>query len=281
MGIKIIVMDIDGTVNVADKGILPKTKEVLIKAQKQGIKLILASGRPTAGMIEFGKELEMDKNGGLLISYNGSKVIDMETMKEIYNMPMSVEDGKAVLEHMKKFEVYPMIEKEDYIYVNDVFNCMIEFNGKEINILQHESRNGKYKICEKNDLAKFVDYPLNKILIAGNADYLQENYKAMMKPFENRLSCMFTAPVYFEFTAKDIDKATALEAILKLMGIDVGEVISFGDGHNDISLIKYAGIGVAMGNAVKELKDVADEVTLSNEENGIAECLLKHIDGLV
>jgi len=281
MSIKIIVMDIDGTLNVMGKGILPKTKEVLMKAQKQGIKLILASGRPTAGMIEFGKELEMDKNGGLLISYNGSKVIDMETMNEIYNMPMSIEDGKAVLEHMKKFKVYPMIEKEDYIYVNDVFNCMLEFNGKEINILKHESRNGKYKICEKDDLADFVDYSLNKILVAGNSDYLQANYKAMMKPFENHLSCMFTASVYFEFTAKDIDKATALEAVLKSMEIDAGEVISFGDGHNDISLIKYAGIGVAMGNAVEELKDIADEVTLSNEENGIAECLLKHIDELL
>ena len=281
MNIKAIVMDIDGTLIVKGKGILPKTKEVLLAAQAQGIKLILASGRPTTGMIGFGKELAMDQNDGLLISYNGSKVIDMQTMKEIYDEPMSVEDGKAVLEHMKKFKVYPMIDKDDYMYVNDVFDSMITFRGKDINIVEYEARGGKYMLCEKADLAAFADYPLNKILTAGNPEYLQENYEMMMEPFKDRLSCVFTAPVYFEFTAKGIDKAKALETVLKPMGIDASEVISFGDGQNDMSIIEYAGIGVAMGNAVDELKAVADEVTLSNEDDGIAESLLKHIKGLI
>ena len=278
MGIKAIVMDIDGTLNVYKKGILPKTKEVLQKAQEQGIKLILASGRPTTGMIDFGKELALDKNGGLLISYNGSKAVEMETMKEIYNVPLSIEDSKAVLEHVKKFDVHPMVDKDEYMYVNDVFDCMLSLREKKVNIVQMESRNGKYMVCEKADLAEFVDFPLNKILIAGEPAYLQANYKAMMEPFKDTLNCMFTASVYFEFTAKNIDKAKALDTVLTPLGILPDEVISFGDGQNDISLIQYAGIGVAMGNAVEELKAVADKVTLSNEEDGIAECLLEVLD---
>lgn len=89
---------------------------------------------------------------------------------------------------------------------------------------------------------------------------------------------MFTAPFYFEFTAKGIDKAKALDTVLIPMGYKKEEMIAFGDGLNDASMVKYAGIGVAMKNAVDELKAVANEITLSNEEDGIAYTLSKYIN---
>ena len=274
--IKAIVMDVDGTLTNGKKQITEKTKEVLLKAQSKGIKLILASG-----LIGFAKELEMDKNNGLLVSFNGSKVVDCETFEELFNEPMSIEEGKAVLEHMKKFEVRPMVDKGEYMLVNNVFdNKIYARNGQEINIIEYESRGGNYKLCEIDDLAEYIDYPLNKILTAGQPDYLKEHYREMMEPFKDKLSCMFTADFYFEFTAKGIDKAKALETVLKPMGINEDEIISFGDGQNDLSIIKYAGIGVAMENAVDELKEQADEITLSNEDDGIAYSLLKHIPQL-
>lgn len=279
--IKAIVMDVDGTLTNGKKQITEETKEVLLKAQSKGIKLILASGRPTTGLIGFAKELEMDKNNGLLVSFNGSKVVDCETFEELFNEPMSIEEGKAVLEHMKKFEVRPMVDKGEYMLVNNVFdNKIYARNGQEINIIEYESRGGNYKLCEIDDLAEYIDYPLNKILTAGQPDYLKEHYREMMEPFKDKLSCMFTADFYFEFTAKGIDKAKALETVLKPMGINEDEIISFGDGQNDLSIIKYAGIGVAMENAVDELKEQADEITLSNEDDGIAYSLLKHIPQL-
>ena len=279
--IKAIVMDVDGTLTNGKKQITEKTKEVLLKSQSKGIKLILASGRPTTGLIGFAKVLEMDKNNGLLVSFNGSKVVDCETFEELFNEPMSIEEGKAVLEHMKKFEVRPMVDKGEYMLVNNVFdNKIYARNGQEINIIEYESRGGNYKLCEIDDLAEYIDYPLNKILTAGQPDYLKEHYREMMEPFKDKLSCMFTADFYFEFTAKGIDKAKALETVLKPMGINEDEIISFGDGQNDLSIIKYAGIGVAMENAVDELKEQADEITLSNEDDGIAYSLLKHIPQL-
>ncbi len=279
--IKVIVMDVDGTLTNSQKRITSKTKEVLLKAQENGVKLILASGRPTTGLMEFARELKMDKNNGLLVCFNGSKVINCETSEELFNEPMSVEDGRQVLEHMKKFKVKPMIDKGEYMLVNNVFdNIVHDKNGNEINIIKYESRGGKFKLCEVDDLASFVDYPLNKILTAGDPEYLQDHYKKMMDPFKDRLSCMFTAEFYFEFTANGIDKAKALDTVLKPMGINKDEIISFGDGQNDLSIIRYAGIGVAMENAVDELKASADEITLSNEEDGIAYSLLKHMPEL-
>lgn len=274
-------MDVDGTLTNSKKVITEKTKETLLKAQEAGAKLILASGRPTSGLMDFAKELKMDKHNGLLVSFNGAKVVDCETNKVLFNQAMSVEEGQAVLEHMKKFKVKPMIDKDDYMYVNDVFDNEIEVNGKPFNIIQYEARGGKFKLCEKDDLAAFADYPLNKILTAGDAEYLAENYKAMMEPFKDSLSCMFTAPFYFEFTANGIDKAKALDTVLIPMGYKREEMIAFGDGHNDASMVKYAGIGVAMANAVDDLKAIADEITLSNEEDGIAVSLHEHMPELL
>ena len=278
--IKVIIMDVDGTLTNSKKVITPKTKNALIKAQELGSILVLASGRPTSGLIDLAKELKMDEHNGILVSFNGSKVTECQSNKVLFNETMSVEDGQAVLEHMKKFNVKPMIDKDDYMYVNDVFDNTIIYNGEPFNIIQYESRGGKFKLCEKDDLAAFADYPLNKILTAGDPEYLQDHYKEMMEPFKDKLNCMFTAAFFFEFTAKGIDKAKALDSVLIPMGYKKEEMIAFGDGHNDASMVKYAGIGVAMDNAVDDLKAIADEVTLSNEEDGIAYTLSKYIKGI-
>ncbi|WP_437828238.1 Cof-type HAD-IIB family hydrolase [Niallia taxi] len=276
--IKVIIMDVDGTLTNNEKVITAKTKEVLVKAQKAGAILVLASGRPTSGLRDIAKELEMEKHHGLLVSFNGSKVVDCETNEVLFNETMSVDEGQEVLEHMKKFEVIPIIDKDNYMFVNDVFNNEIDYNGNSINIIKYESRGGKFNLCEIEDLAAFADYPLNKILTAGSPDYLQQHYKEMMEPFKEKLNCVFTAPFYFEFTAQGIDKAKALDTVLIPRGYKREEMIAFGDGHNDATMVEYAGIGVAMANAVDDLKAVADEVTRSNEEDGIAYTLSKYFN---
>ena len=279
--IKVIIMDVDGTLTNSKKVVTEKTKNALIKAQELGSILVLASGRPTSGLIDLAKELKMNEHNGLLVSFNGSKVINCETNKVLFNKTMSIEEGQSVLEHMKNFKVKPMIDKDDYMYVNNVFDNEVINNGEPFNIIEYEARGGKFKLCEKDDLAAFADYPLNKILTAGDPEYLEEHYKEMMEPFKDKLSCMFTAPFYFEFTAKGIDKAKALDSVLIPMGYKREEMIAFGDGHNDASMVKYAGVGVAMENAVEDLKAIANEITLSNEEDGIAYTLSKYIKGIV
>jgi Cof subfamily protein (haloacid dehalogenase superfamily) len=279
MSIKVIIMDVDGTLTNTQKVITPKTKEALLKAEEQGAILVLASGRPTSGLLDIAKELKMDQHHGLLVAYNGSKVIDCETMETLFNQALSVEEGKAVLEHMKKFEkVRPMIDKGEYMFVNNVYDNMIQFNGAPFDVIQYESRGGKFKLCEVDDLAEFVDFELNKILTTSDPEYLQAHYQEMMEPFKETLSCMFTGPFYFEFTAQGIDKAKALDTVFIPKGYKKEEMIAFGDGHNDASMVRYAGTGVAMANAVQDLKDIADEVTLSNDEDGIAVTLAKYMN---
>lgn len=274
MAIKAIVLDIDGTLTNSKKEITPKTKAALLKAQEQGVILMLASGRPSNGLMRFAKELEMDKNNGLLVCFNGARVENATTGEVLFNQAMSVEEGKAVLEHLKKFPgARPMIDKKEYMYVNDVFDCFINYKDQPFNVMKYESRSNGYILCEKKDLAAFADFEINKILTYGDPEYLQAHYEEMRAPFEGKLNMMFTADFYYEYTAQGIDKAKALDSVIHHYGIQKEELMAFGDAQNDKTMVMYSGVGVAMGNATDELKSVADYITLSNEEDGIAYAL--------
>ena len=277
MIIKAIVLDIDGTLLNTGKIISEKTKQALIAAQEKGIKVILASGRPSTGMLELAEQLEMTKYEGFLVSYNGARVTDCLTKKVLFNQAMSIETGQAILEHLKNFDVIPMIDKEDYLYVNDVYSGMLDLPDGAFNIIEYEARGGNFKLSEIDDLAAFATFPINKILIAAQPEYLQKIAPALHAPFDEIVTAAFSAPFYFEFTDKGIDKAKALNTVFPEMGIHSENIIAFGDGHNDRSIIEYAGIGVAMGNAVDALKEIADDVTLSCDEDGIAAGLEKYL----
>lgn len=270
---KVILLDIDGTLLNDEKVLTPKTKEALLKAQKEGATLVLASGRPDQGLVPLAKELEMDKNNGIFISFNGAKVSNCQTGEVYFNQCMDIEDAKEVLEHIKQFEVRPMIAKGEYMYTDDVFGGCLNNSGHPKNIIQYESRGNNYLLCEEKDMAEFVDFPVEKILTLGEPEYLQEHYKEMQAPFKDKLSCMFTAPFYYEYTAKDVDKAKAAQKAFESLGYKPEDLIAFGDAQNDISMLKYVGLGIAMGNAVEETKAAADYVTLDNNHDGIAAAL--------
>ncbi len=268
---KVIVMDVDGTLTNNEKKITAKTKEALMKAQQQGMILVLASGRPTTGLVELAKELEMDQHHGLLVSYNGSKVIDFTTKEVLFDQPLSIDEIKSILKHLKQFDITPMIDDGTHLYVENTDGYRVDYETKGNNFILNQVEN----------LESFVTFESSKILTSGIPEYMDEIFEEMKRPFEDNLSCMFTAPFYVEYTAKGIDKAKALDTVLTHLGYHRDEVIAFGDGHNDTSMIEYVGLGIAMDNAVQALKDISNFVTLSNEEDGIAYAINKFCKGVV
>ncbi len=279
--IKAILLDIDGTLTNDKKIITPKTKAALVKVQNAGVRLAIASGRPEKGLYKFARELEMDKNHGIFICYNGARVVDCQSGEVIFSHAMTTEEACAVLNHINNFDVTPIIAKGDYMHTNNVFGCIIDYIGKSFNVIEYESRGNGYLLCEHKNLSEWLDFPVEKILTAGNPDYLKAHYKEMQKPFVQNLNCMFTSDFYFEYTAKGIDKGKAIDFAFKNLSIPADKMIAFGDAQNDISMLKYVGVGVAMGNASEEVKAIADEVTLDNNSDGIAESLCKHFPNLL
>lgn len=277
--IKAILLDIDGTLTNSKKEITPETKKALLKAQEAGVRLVLSSGRPERGLYKLAEELDMFNHGGLFICFNGSRVLNCQTGEVLFNQPMSIEEGKAVLENIKKFKVGAICTKDEYMVVEDVFNHDINLGDEEhpemFNIMKYESRMNNYILREVRDLVEFCDFEMNKILTYGDPAYLKAHAEEMAEPFKDTLNCMFTAKWYFEYTAKGVDKAKAIDSSLPKLGIKKDEMMAFGDAQNDISMIKYVGLGIAMGNATEETKAAADYITLDNEHDGIAKALYK------
>lgn len=281
MSIRAIAMDIDGTLVNSRRQISPKTKAVLTKAQSLGIRLILASGRPTNGLLQLADILDMPDHHGLLVSYNGARVTDCQTGSILFRQPLSIQETQAVLEHIKRFpKLHPMIDMGEYMYVPRDAGHFVPVDGKPYPIFFFEARGNHFRLRRVKDLVPLIDAPVDKVLTAASPEYLQAHWQEIAAPFQDTLNCMFTCRFYFEFTSKGVDKAKALDSVLPSLGIGREELIAFGDGLNDLSMLQYAGIGVAMANAVPQLKDAADEVTLSHDADGIAAALLKYIPEL-
>ena len=276
MDLKAIVLDLDGTLLNSKKVVSPLTRDKLIEAQGQGIKVILASGRPTPAMMHIAEELKLDQYEGYVVSYNGSSVFDAKTKEFVYQQLISEELSKDILNHVAAFDVVPMVVIEDQIFVSDAFYDIDYPLPTGIkSVVEYESRMPvkPFKVVEVDDFNEVVKGPLNKILLAGRPDYLADNWEAISAPFDGQATSVFSTPFYFEFTDIGVDKAHALNEFLPQIGIKAENVISFGDGQNDRSIIEFAGLGVAMANAVPEILEIADEVTKSNDEEGIVEML--------
>lgn len=270
--IRAILLDIDGTLTNDEKVITPRTRETLLRCQEKGVILVLASGRTANGLSGYAADLDLAHHNGVLVCYNGAKSLNCETGETYFEQSLTVEQGKRVLEHMKRFNVAPVIDRDEYMYVNDVF-FTIERDGEPWQVIEYEGRSNNYLLCEKHDLAAYADWRINKILTAGQPDYLQEHWQEMAAPFEGELTAMFTAPWYFEFTPLGVDKVRALKDTFGALGIDPSQVMSFGDAQNDLTMIRWAEVGVAMGNAMEEVKADANYVTSDNNHDGIADAL--------
>lgn len=277
MAIKAIAMDIDGTLTNDKKVITPRTREKLLAAQESGIKLILASGRPAWGLRALADELELSSHDGLLVAFNGAHVVDAQTDEVLFDQAMPQDELLRLIGHLKSYNVIPMITLGRDLYIEDSYNCMIELpDGSTKNIVKYERDACDLKIREVEDLAEVArTHAVDKLLTAGDPAYLQAHHEEMYAPVKDVLSGMFTADWYFEYTAPGIDKARALAGALPKLGIKPEEVVAFGDGQNDRSMIEWAGTGVAMANAVDETKAAAQVVTASNNEDGIAVALDK------
>ena len=270
--LKAILLDIDGTLTNDEKQITPRTAEALRRVQDAGVVLVLASGRPDVGLHSFADTLDMRSHNGVFVAFNGAKSLNYQTGEVYFQQTMTVDQGRRVLEHMKRFDVASCIDYGPYMLTDNAYFTIERDDGPWL-VVEYEAHNNGFLVREEADLAAKVDWEIAKILNAGQPEYLQNVWQEMEAPFKGELSAMFTAPFYFEFTPLGVDKARALRETFARLGIDASEVAAFGDAQNDRTMLEWAGCGVAMGNAVDEVKAIADYVTTTNNEDGIAAAL--------
>lgn len=268
MAYEMIVLDLDGTLTNSEKVITKRTKDALMRIQQDGVKVVLASGRPTAGIEGLAKELELDRYEGYILSFNGGRIIDVKTKEIIYNKVLPKEKVADIFEEALKLQV-GIVSYED--------NTIISGNGiDEYNTL--ESQVNKIPIKEVDNFIEYITFPVNKCLLTAKPEKILNAEKVLNQKFGESLNIYKSEPFFLEVMPKNIDKAYSLSKLLDYVGISRKQMICCGDGFNDLSMIRYAGLGVAMQNAQEIVKKEADFITYSNDEDGIAHVIEQFIE---
>lgn len=259
-----IALDLDGTLTNHDKVVTPRTRQALLKAQELGTIIILASGRPTYGIVPVAECLELEKRGGYILSYNGGNIVNAKT-------------GEKLFSQFLPDAVIPIL----YKYAKEKNHALLGYAGNEIitempddQYVKEESRINKMNIRKVDNLLDALEPHPTKLLMTGDPTDMIKAEEELVEILGEKMDIFRSAPFFLELVPKGIDKAQSLLRLLSKINLTPADLMAFGDGYNDLSMLKLAGVGVAMANAAPEVRADADYVTLSNEEDGVAEALL-------
>ena len=266
--IKVLALDLDGTLTNSQKEVTPRTRAALDAAIAKGVTIVLASGRPTAGITPLAKDLGLDKKGGCILSYNGGKIVDCRTGETLVEKTLDA----AVIPELCAFAAAQDVtiitynkegvvteRPDDPWALRECFTCKLPMTGVD-------------------DLAKYVDYPICKMLITLDPARRDAVCAAGQAQFAGRVDLYPSSPFFIEAVPLGVAKDGSLAALLERMGLTRENLMACGDGLNDRSMIAYAGVGVAMQNAEGPVKDCADYVTAAdNDHDGVAEAVEKFI----
>ena len=268
MKYKLLVLDVDGTLLNTKREITPRTLAALKKVQMAGVRLMLASGRPTYGLLPLARKLEMGDYGGFILSYNGGQII-------------SATNGEVLFERRISPEMLPYLEKKarknGFAILTYNENRVVTNDATDLHVINEAYINGM-EVDEHEEFSIAVDYPPCKVvLVSDDEDALTGLEAHWKRRLSGVLDVFRTESFFLEVVACGIDKGNALAAIADRIGVKAEEIMAIGNGVADVSMLQTAGLGIAMGNAPDSVKRCADFVTLSNDEDGVAEAVERAI----
>jgi hypothetical protein len=265
MEYKLIAIDMDDTL-LSDELVLPKeVKRVITKAINKGVRVTIATGRMYSSALPYIQQLELDIP---IITYNGALIKEAISGEVLYHRPVLVDLAKRVSNLAMREGWHLNIYLDDLLYVNKL--------GDEAKI--YEEISGIKPILingEGEDL--LTDSPTKLLIVGEDLEQTTRILTKMDKIFGDRLNITRSKDRFVEIMQKGVSKGIALNDLAADFGIKREEVMAIGDSLNDLEMIEYSGLGVAVANASKEVKELADHITRSNEEGGVAEAISKFV----
>lgn len=266
--IKIVTIDLDGTLFNDQKVITEKNKEIIKKCHELGVRIVICTGRPTSGVLPVLEKLGLTTINDYAIIYNGAKIINAKTKEEIFSTTI---DGKVV--------------KELYL------------ESKRLNTFIHAFRKNEELICNKynpyteiearlnNLYAEVIDFDsisddelFLKCMLIDNPDSVTNAMKNVKPKYYEEYQMVRSSQIFLEFLNKASSKGEGLKHLAKYLNIDIKDTMAIGDANNDIAMIKAAGVGCVMCNGFDDVKEYATYITKNDNNNsGVAECLEKFI----
>lgn len=262
----LIVLDLDGTLLTDQKVISKKTKTTLAKAMEAGHQVMIATGRPYRSSEVYYKELGLHTP---IVNFNGAFVHHpADNNWGTFHTPISLNVVHEVVESMHSFDFHNMVaEVLDDVYVHHHDEKLMDiFRFGEPSITTGDLRN----YLKVDPTSMLIHAPFEKV--QSIHDHLSAVHAEVI---DHR---RWGAPWHvIEIVKSGLSKAVGLDRVSKSLGIPKDRIIAFGDENNDLEMIEFAGVGVAMGNAIDPLKNIANEITLTNNEDGIAELLIDRL----
>lgn len=261
MSIKLIAIDIDGTL-IDDNHLLPvPVINSLKKKITEGVKVVLCSGRPIIGMLPFVKELGLDTADQYTISYNGALVQHNKDFSTLIQHTLTYEEFLAFEALSQELGVDIQVVDLEGIYTpSKEISPYTVFDAYATGMPLH------YRAVTEFEPKMLI----NKLMFCAEPDVLSEAIKKIPPHLFEEYYLVNSMPFYFEILNKQASKGQAVKELAEKLGFTAEEVMVIGDNENDVDMLEYAGLSIAMGNATPNVKANADHITKTNNENGVA-----------
>ncbi|MEA5154663.1 Cof-type HAD-IIB family hydrolase [Raineyella sp.] len=260
---RLVAFDVDGTLLSSDHDILDSTREAIDRVRSVGATVMIASGRPVAGLRFQVARLGLATDGLVLAGCNGAVIEDATTGEVLNSWPVPAHVSARVYRGLRELPVSTIVPVGDQVFIEDPEGHMVHLEARA---------NGTREVVVEDLFAAAPTPP--KILVSAPYEVLVQHREAIDALGGDEAETCFSSTYYYEVNAAGVSKGAALAAFCAARGIPLERTVAFGDNENDITMVRTAGVGVAMGNAIDALKEVADVVTASNDDHGIAQVLL-------
>lgn len=258
MGFKLIAVDMDGTLLNSEGKISEKTVDAIRNLSKTDVIFTISTGRPIHGVQKYNTQLHLM---GPIITYNGAMIVNAETQEILFEEGLSREDAETIWKLGEQAGVTMCIWSNNQLYGNRL----------DKRIHDYKKLSGVEPLLA--DKEQLLNQGITKILWYDEVDRIRRFCRELSPELFSQVTFCTSKPVFLEFFSSKVSKAVAMKKIGELYNIQREEMIAIGDGLNDLSMIEYAGLGVAMENAEKAVKDTAQYITASNDEDGVAKVI--------
>lgn len=266
---KLIASDLDGTLVTDDKNLTDRTIEDVKKALKKNIKIMISSARAFYRLERYIDELDLMREGQYTICFNGAMIIENITGKVLYSKNLDKHEVNGLISLGKQLNI-PIMLYSKSAHRAEAIPEVIQKNKNS------KGMNLEIKNFNEIDFDKEENY-IYKIVFMDKPEKIIEIRKKLPKEIIDKYEVTSSVPEYIEFVKKGIKKSEAIKFIMDKCKIKQEEVIAIGDGENDVEMLRFAGLGVAMDNADNYVKENADYITTSNNDDGVGKVIERFI----
>lgn len=266
--IKLIAIDIDGTLINSEGKILQENIEALQYAKDKGAKIVICTGRPYITAKQIVDQLAFSDED-YMINFNGGQIRKARSGELVHNHLLDYSDFDKWLTEMNRLQLPLNLIDNDWVYEP------VSYPGDTYSYYVAKITTAPTKVIDYAQIPS--DATFNKFVVSYEEEYLSQKLLELDTYFSENYQIIRGYPVQIEIVPKGVNKGTAMIELGKLLNIEANEMMGIGDERNDLFMLEVAGIGVAMGNADPEVKAVSDFITLSNNEAGVAHAIYHHM----